>query len=112
MTIDFIRSEKANHSKMQVVPQPSKWFTLQGQVTDSQASRFLSRVRAGNAGLGNHYRNIHGTKHAICPFCDQAGVRSKLREFHVAFCCKVVERQLISLGLAHFRNTASCAGWH
>ena len=49
MIIDFIMCVKAKHSTMQVVPQPSKWFTLQDHVTDSQASRFLCRVGAGSA---------------------------------------------------------------
>ena len=65
MSIDFKMSEKAKHHTMQVVPQPSKWFTLQDQVTDSQASRFLCKVRAGNAGLGSRYRNVHGAKYAV-----------------------------------------------
>ena len=32
-----IMSEKAKHSTMQVMPQPSKWFTLKDHVTDTQA---------------------------------------------------------------------------
>ena len=73
MSIYFIMSEKAKHSEMQVVPRPSKWFTLEAHVMDSQASRFLCRVRAGNLGLGNRYRMCTVPNMQVALFCKQSG---------------------------------------
>ena len=51
---------KRSQSTMCTLPQPWEWFEIQPYVSDTHASRTMSMVRAGNAQLGNRYKNRYG----------------------------------------------------
>ena len=61
-------------------------------VSDTHASR-TSRVRAGNAQLGNRYKNQYGYQYEHCPNCILNGITKKLKESHVILSCPSVEME-------------------
>ena len=71
--VSYVVSTKRGHSSVVAASQPWKWFRLQGFVSDSRASRTLCRVRAGNAELGNRYKDRYGCTHVLCPWCLSKG---------------------------------------
>ena len=66
---------------------PNNWFKLQPHVSDSQSSRLLCRVRAGDAGLGNRRPNEFGKSYKLCPFCLRNGLTVALNEAHAILEC-------------------------
>ena len=114
--VRFVVSTKRGHSSAVAASQPWKWFRLQGFVNDSRASRTLCRVRAGNAELGNRYKDRYGCTHVLCPWCLSKGVRARLVESHVVLICPCVAAQRRDFGIADFHLTYVAHGkkplWH
>ena len=84
---------KRSQSTMCTLPQPWEWFEIQPYVSDTHASRTMSMVRAGNAQLGNRYKNRYGYQYEHCPHCILNGITKKLKESHVILSCPSVEME-------------------
>ena len=80
--IQTVTAKKREHISLRYMPLPTNWFKLQPHVTDSQSSRLLCRVRAGDVGLGNRRPNDFGKSYKLCPFCLQNGSSVALNEAH------------------------------
>ena len=63
-----------------------------------RASRTLCRVRAGNAELGNRYKDRYGCTHVLCPWC-------RLVESHVVLICPCVAAQRKDFGIADYHSS-------
>ena len=87
ISINFVLDRKREHHSVGSLPQPEIWFKLQPHVTDGESSRVLNLTRAGNLGLGNRMKNIHGEQFQMCPWCEQRGIKTKLNEPHVILLC-------------------------
>ena len=97
-------------NQVQSTSQPNGWFKLQCHLNDSKASRALCRFRAGNAQLGNRYKDKYGCYHVWCPWCMDRGVQVKLSEAHVVFKCPCVSAQRRSFGISEFFNNELGSG--
>ena len=93
------------NSSVVAASQPWKWFRLQGFVNDSRASRTLCRVRAGNAELGNRYKDRYGCTHVLCPWCLSKGVRARLVESHLILICPCVAAHRRDFGIADYHSS-------
>ena len=82
-----VLSVKQEHFIFGSTPQPGSWFKLQSHVNDSKSSKALCRVRAGNAQLGNRYKDKYGCVQNWCPWCmdTDRGVQVRLSEAHLIF---------------------------
>ena len=85
--VSFVVTTKREHSSVVAASQPWKWFRLQGFVNDSRMSKALCKIRAGNAELGNRYKDRFGCTHVYCPWCLSKGVRARPVESHVVLVC-------------------------
>ena len=102
--VTHVLTIKREHSTLKAASQPGSWFKLQSHVNDSKASKALCRFRAGNAQLGNRYKDRYGCTHVWCPWCMDRGVQVKLSEAHVVFKCPCVSAQRRSFGISEFLN--------
>ena len=108
--VSFVVTTKRAHSSVVAASQPWKWFRLQGFVNDSRASKTLCRIRAGNAELGNRYKDRYGCTHVYCPWCLSKGVRARLVESHVVLVCPCVAAQRRDFGIAEFHSNSVVRG--
>ena len=93
---------KRSQSTMSTLPQPWKWFKIQPHISDTYASKTMSMVRAGNAQLGNRYKNRYGYQYKHCPHCILNGTTTKLKESHVILACPSVELERRKLRITNY----------
>ena len=70
--IASIHQVKGSHSSLDGrlgAAEPEKWFRLNPCINDSKESAIVTRVKAGNAGLGNRRSNHLGLTYKMCLWC-------------------------------------------
>ena len=85
--IRTVVAKKREHTSLRYMPLPIRWFKLQPHVSDTQLSRLLCRIRAGDAGLGNRRPSEFGKSYKLCPYCLQNGTAVALNEAHAILEC-------------------------
>ena len=85
--VSQLRQAKAGHSSLRWLTEPRDWFKLQSHINDSKQCAVLSRVRAGDTGLGKCRPNHLGLTYKECPWCSAVGIRVLLNELHVIHEC-------------------------
>ena len=85
-----MQSSIQQKSSLDALPYPKKWWKCQFYVTESEYSANLSKIRGGNASLGNRDQSManYGPSDSngrilICQLCKS----SKLTEIHVIIEC-------------------------
>ena len=63
--VSQLRQAKAGHSSLRWLTEPRDWFKLQSHINDSKQCAVLSRVRAGDTGLGNRRPNHLGLTYKV-----------------------------------------------
>ena len=91
--VSFVLKDKRDHSSVVAASLRWKWFQLQGFVNDSRASKVLCRIQAGNAELGNRYKDRYRCSHVSCPWSLSMGIQAWLVESHVVLACLCVAAQ-------------------
>ena len=81
--------------------QPWRWFQLQGFVNESRAIKQLGQ--AGNAELGNRFKDRFGCTYVSCPWCLAKG---RLVESYVILVCQSLAGHRKDFGISDFHSNA------